>query len=80
MIYSLATIIPSLAVAIRRLHDVGQSGWFALISLVPLVGGIILLVFLAKESQPQTNKWGPVPGHSSSAMEDSLVDFENDVV
>ena len=48
----LAIIVPSIAVAIRRLHDTNKSGWFLLISFVPLVGGIILLVFLATAGQP----------------------------
>lgn len=57
-VYSLAILIPSLAVAVRRLHDTGRSGWWLLITLIPLVGGIILIVFLASESQPGTNQYG----------------------
>ncbi|PKM03872.1 MAG: DUF805 domain-containing protein [Gammaproteobacteria bacterium HGW-Gammaproteobacteria-6] len=49
MVFSLATIVPSLAAATRRLHDTGRSGWWLLISLVPLVGGIVLIVLLAQE-------------------------------
>jgi uncharacterized membrane protein YhaH (DUF805 family) len=55
---SLALIIPSLAAAIRRLHDTGRSGWWLLIGLVPLVGWIILLVFLASEGTPESNEFG----------------------
>ncbi|MCL2304252.1 MAG: DUF805 domain-containing protein, partial [Planctomycetaceae bacterium] len=54
-------IIPSLAVIVRRLHDAGYSGWMYFISLVPFVGGIILLVFLLQDSQPGRNQYGPNP-------------------
>ncbi len=60
-IWTLATFVPSLAVSIRRLHDTGKSGWYCLISLIPLVGAIILIVFLATDSQPGTNQYGPNP-------------------
>ncbi len=60
-IWSLATLIPSLALSIRRLHDIGKSAWWLLISLIPLVGGIILLVFTCKDSEPGANQWGPSP-------------------
>jgi uncharacterized membrane protein YhaH (DUF805 family) len=59
-IYALATLVPSLAVGVRRLHDTTRSGWWLLISLVPLVGGIILIVFLAQDSHPD-NQYGPNP-------------------
>lgn len=57
----LALILPGLGVAIRRLHDIGRSGWWLLISLVPLIGAIVLLVFACTDSQPQDNKYGPSP-------------------
>lgn len=57
----LAFIIPMLAAAVRRLHDTGRSGWWYFIGLVPLVGGIILLVLLATEGQPGPNQYGPPP-------------------
>lgn len=60
-LYALATLIPSLAVAVRRLHDIGKSGWWILISLVPLVGGIILIVLLAMDGTPGPNQYGPSP-------------------
>jgi uncharacterized membrane protein YhaH (DUF805 family) len=60
-IYCLATLIPSLAVGIRRLHDTGKSGWWLLISLVPFVGFIILLIFLVTDSAPEANLYGPNP-------------------
>lgn len=57
---SLALIIPGLAVAVRRLHDTGRSGWFMLLALVPFVGFIVLLVFMVQPSGP-ANKWGEGP-------------------
>ena len=49
LVFSVATFLPSIAVTIRRLHDTGRSGWWWLVALVPLVGWIILLVFMAQE-------------------------------
>jgi len=60
-IYQLAVLLPTLAVAVRRLHDTGRSGWWLLIALIPLVGGIILLVWLAQDSQSGDNSYGPNP-------------------
>ena len=80
-VYMFAAIIPSVAVLVRRLHDVGKSGWFYFITLIPLVGGIVLLVFLAKESEPRANEWGPIPGHSyANTLGDSFVDYDKDIV
>ena len=53
--------IPSLAVVVRRLHDVGKSGWFYFIFLIPIIGIIWLLVLYCTEGQKQDNKWGPDP-------------------
>jgi len=60
-IYGLAILIPSLAVGVRRLHDTGRSGWWLLICFVPIVGGLILLVFFVLDSEPGTNQYGPNP-------------------
>lgn len=60
-LYSLAMLVPSLAVTVRRLHDVGKSGWWILIGLVPLIGGIWLLILLLQDSQPGENQYGPNP-------------------
>lgn len=59
--YALFTVIPSLSVAVRRLHDVGKSGWFYLISLIPLIGSIWLLVLFCTDGDSGDNKWGPNP-------------------
>ncbi|XXM72149.1 DUF805 domain-containing protein [Lysinibacillus sphaericus] len=60
-LYSLFILLPSLAVTFRRLHDTGRSGWWILISLIPVVGWIVILVFMCLEGESQSNKWGPNP-------------------
>lgn len=60
-IYSLAVFIPGLAVGIRRLHDIGKSGWYILLGLIPCIGSIWLIVLLATDSQPGENEYGPNP-------------------
>ena len=59
--YSLATLIPTLGVVVRRLHDVGKSGWFYFIGLIPVVGGIWLLVLMCTEGDHGENDYGPDP-------------------
>lgn len=61
VVFALAIFIPSLAVLVRRLHDTEKSGWFILISLIPFVGGIILIVFLFTEGTKGPNKYGEDP-------------------
>lgn len=60
-LYSLAVLLPSLAVTFRRLHDTDRSGWWLLICLIPLVGAIVFLVFLCLDSKPGENRFGPNP-------------------
>lgn len=60
-IFFLGTILPGLALCIRRQHDIGLSGWFYLLFLVPYVGSLIIFVFSLIPSQKHDNKWGPVP-------------------
>jgi uncharacterized membrane protein YhaH (DUF805 family) len=60
-IYALAVLLPSLGVTVRRLHDTDRSGWWLLICLVPLIGGIVLLVFLCIEGTRGSNRFGPDP-------------------
>ena len=59
-IWSLAILVPSIAISIRRLHDIGKSGWWYLIGLIPLVGSIILIVWCCTDSK-EDNQWGPNP-------------------
>lgn len=61
IVYAFGVLIPGLAVAIRRLHDTDKSGWMLLIYLIPLVGSIILLVFLVSEGTHGENTYGPDP-------------------
>ena len=65
LIWILVTIVPALAVLVRRLHDTGKSGWWALIGFVPLVGGIVLLVFTVLDSDAGENSHGPSPKDSN---------------
>lgn len=60
-LYSLAVLLPSLAVSVRRLHDTGRSGWWLLIGLVPLIGWLVLLFFQVQDSEPGSNAHGPNP-------------------
>jgi uncharacterized membrane protein YhaH (DUF805 family) len=61
LIYNLAVLIPCIAVTVRRLHDIDRSGWWILISLIPLIGAIVLLVFAVQDSKPHENQYGPNP-------------------
>lgn len=61
VIYLLGVFIPSLAVAVRRLHDTGKSGWFYLVGLIPLIGGIWLFVLFVTEGDKGPNEYGPDP-------------------
>lgn len=61
VIVGLALILPSLAVSVRPLHDTDRSGWFLLLALIPIVGGIVLLIFYVQDSKPGPNRFGPNP-------------------
>ena len=65
-LYSLLILIPSIAVVVRRLHDTDRSGWWILISLIPLIGVIVLFVFMCLDSQPGTNRFGVNPKEAAS--------------
>ena len=60
-LYSLFTLLPSLAVGVRRLHDIGKSGWMAFVAFIPLIGVIWLLVLLIKEGDQGENQYGLDP-------------------
>lgn len=60
-LYCLGIILPSLAVSVRRLHDVNKSGWWIFISLIPLIGGIWLLVLFVTDGTAGDNQYGPSP-------------------
>ncbi|MDG4768408.1 DUF805 domain-containing protein [Solwaraspora sp. WMMD406] len=59
--FSLALLLPSLAVGVRRLHDTDRSGWWLLIALIPIVGAIVLLVFFVLDGTHGPNRFGPDP-------------------
>ena len=65
-LYTLAVIIPSIAVSVRRLHDTERSGWCLLISFVPLIGAIVLLVFMVQDSKPGQNQNGANPKEATA--------------
>lgn len=58
---NLALLLPGLGLCVRRLHDIGKSGWWLFIVLIPLVGWILLIVWFCKDSQMEPNEYGPVP-------------------
>jgi len=60
-IYTLAIIIPSIAVLVRRLHDTDRSGWYIFVFMIPFIGAFILLFFLVQDSKPGENQFGPNP-------------------
>ena len=68
MLYALAVFIPGLAVGVRRLHDVGKSGWFLLIGLIPLIGFIWLLILFCTDGESNSNKWGDNPKTGGDAI------------
>ncbi len=59
--YSLAVLVPHISVTVRRLHDMGSSGWWALLGLVPILNLILLLYFLTADSDENENRFGPNP-------------------
>jgi uncharacterized membrane protein YhaH (DUF805 family) len=61
IIVALGLLLPALAVGVRRLHDTGRSGWWLLIALIPIIGAIILIIFLASEGNQGDNEYGPPP-------------------
>jgi uncharacterized membrane protein YhaH (DUF805 family) len=66
IVYLLATVIPSLAVSVRRLHDTGRSGWWLLISFVPFIGSLVLLIFTLLDGNTNENEYGSNPKHIAS--------------
>lgn len=69
-VYALAVFLPGLAVTVRRLHDVGKSGWFFFIAFIPLVGAIWLLVLFCTDGEEGENKWGPNPKNPNTELDD----------
>lgn len=67
-LYALGVFIPGIAVTVRRLHDTNRSGWWIFIGFLPIIGAIILLVFLVQDSQPGTNQYGENPKSIDTAV------------
>ncbi len=60
-IFTLAILLPHIGIAVRRLHDIGKSGWWYLIALIPIIGALILLFFFVTDSQAGENAYGANP-------------------
>ena len=67
-IYTLAIFIPSIAVGVRRLHDIGRTGWWLLILLIPLIGFIVIIIFLLQDSTPCENEYGANPKEATDIV------------
>ncbi len=59
-IWNLVILVPSIAICIRRMHDIGKSGWWILVNFIPVVGQILLIIWACKDST-EDNQWGPNP-------------------
>ena len=73
-LYSLAVLIPSIGVLVRRLHDTGRSGWWFFIVFIPIIGWIALLVFLFTDSHHGSNAYGLNPKGEGQEVTDHLVE------
>ena len=75
--YGLAMLVPAIAVTARRLHDIGRSGWWILFGLIPLIGTIVLLVFMVLDSQDGENRFGPSPKEARGELKGKRLDFHS---
>ena len=66
-LYALATLLPSIAVSIRRLHDIGKSGWWLLVGFIPVIGIFVLIYFYVQASEVNENRFGPMPATQATA-------------
>jgi len=66
-VFAVATIAPSIGVTVRRLHDTDRSGWWYLLGFVPLIGVLVVLVFMCLDGTPGSNRFGPNPKEGSGA-------------
>lgn len=67
-LYGLAVLLPGIAVSVRRLHDTERSGWWLFIGLIPIIGAIVLLIFMVQDSQPNANQYGPNPKQEGAVI------------
>ena len=80
VIYSLVVMIPGMAVNIRRLHDIGKSGWMVLIVLIPCIGAFWLIYLMVQDSSPLDNEYGPSPKPKPVSNEAADTEPENNDV
>ena len=66
-VFALASIIPAIAVQVRRFHDQDKSGWFVLLNFIPIIGGLIVLVMMFLDGTPGPNRFGPDPKNRTDA-------------
>lgn len=59
--FNLAILVPALAVGARRLHDIGKPGWWLLVGIIPIIGGLVLVYFFVQRGAPGPNEYGPPP-------------------
>lgn len=67
-IFYLIMLVPNLSVSVRRLHDIGKSGWYMFLSLIPLIGGLILLIWSLMDSEPGENQYGKNPKEGEKTL------------
>jgi|AntRauTorckE6833_2_1112554.scaffolds.fasta_scaffold03546_1 uncharacterized membrane protein YhaH (DUF805 family) len=67
-LFALAVFLPSVAITARRLHDIGKSGWWQLLFLIPVIGLIVMIVFLIREGDEQENAYGPNPAEPTPVL------------
>lgn len=67
-LYSLIVFLPGLAVSVRRLHDTGHSGWYYLLTFIPILGALFLLYFFVSDSAPEENRYGKSPKYAQETF------------
>ena len=67
-VFALATLVPSIAVSVRRLHDTNRSGWWMLVMFVPLIGQLVMLIFMVLDGTPGDNRFGSNPKQQAAAL------------
>lgn len=71
-LFILGSLIPSVAVGFRRLHDTDRSAWWLLISFLPIIGSIVLIVFYCLPGTPGPNRFGPAPGMAATDLQETF--------
>lgn len=74
VLYSLVVLVPSLAVVVRRLHDIGKSGAYFFVGFIPLIGGIWLLILMVTAGEVGENQYGPDPKQEGDLTDDATLD------